>query len=91
MLLHTCQSIESGGKGISAYLFNSVFASLVSTAIAMVLGIPAAYGMVFQMRKKSSNGMLFFVLSTRFMSHDLFLAKISALATGIIIVSLAVC
>jgi sorbitol/mannitol transport system permease protein len=33
----------------------------------MLLGIPAAYGMVFQMRKKSSNDMLFFVLSTRFM------------------------
>jgi len=57
----------------------------------MVSGIPAAYSMVFQMRKKFSNDMLFFVLSTRFMSQDLFLAKISALATGIIIVSLAVC
>ncbi|GCE07910.1 carbohydrate ABC transporter permease [Dictyobacter aurantiacus] len=53
--------------GFSAYLFNSVVASLVSTAIAMLLGIPAAYCMVFQMRKKSSNDMLFFVLSTRFM------------------------
>jgi sorbitol/mannitol transport system permease protein len=53
--------------GFVAYLFNSAVASLVSTAIAMVLGIPAAYCMVFQMRKKSSNDMLFFVLSTRFM------------------------
>lgn len=53
--------------GFIAYLFNSIIASLVSTAIAMVLGIPAAYCMVFQMRKKSSNDMLFFVLSTRFM------------------------
>jgi sorbitol/mannitol transport system permease protein len=53
--------------GFAAYLFNSVVASLVSTAIAMLLGIPAAYCMVFQMRKKSSNDMLFFVLSTRFM------------------------
>jgi sorbitol/mannitol transport system permease protein len=53
--------------GFSAYLFNSVVASLASTAIAMLLGIPAAYCMVFQMRKKSSNDMLFFVLSTRFM------------------------
>jgi sorbitol/mannitol transport system permease protein len=33
----------------------------------MVLGVPAAYCMVFQMRKKSANDMLFFVLSTRFM------------------------
>jgi sorbitol/mannitol transport system permease protein len=53
--------------GFGAYLFNSIVASLVSTAIAMLLGIPAAYCMVFQMRKKSSNDMLFFVLSTRFM------------------------
>lgn len=54
-------------SGFVAYLFNSVVAALVSTAIAMVLGIPAAYCMVFQMRKKSANDMLFFVLSTRFM------------------------
>ncbi|HET8850887.1 MAG TPA: carbohydrate ABC transporter permease [Ktedonobacteraceae bacterium] len=54
-------------SGFGAYLFNSAVASLVSTAIALVLGIPAAYSMVFQMRKKSSNDMLFFVLSTRFM------------------------
>jgi sorbitol/mannitol transport system permease protein len=54
-------------SGFGAYLFNSVIAALVSTAIAMVLGIPAAYSMVFQMRKKSSNDMLFFILSTRFM------------------------
>ena len=53
--------------GFGAYLFNSIVASLVSTALALLLGIPAAYCMVFQMRKKSSNDMLFFVLSTRFM------------------------
>jgi sorbitol/mannitol transport system permease protein len=53
--------------GFWAYFFNSAVASLVSTAIALVLGIPAAYAMVFQMRKKSSEDMLFFVLSTRFM------------------------
>src|SRR5437764_9080089 len=53
--------------GFSAYFINSVVASLVSTAIAMILGIPAAYAMVFRMREKSSNDMLFFVLSTRFM------------------------
>jgi sorbitol/mannitol transport system permease protein len=53
--------------GFSAYLFNSVVAALVSTALAMLLGIPAAYAMVFQMRAKNSESMLFFVLSTRFM------------------------
>jgi len=53
--------------GFSAYFFNSVVAALVSTALALVLGIPAAYAMVFQMRTKSSDNMLFFVLSTRFM------------------------
>src|SRR5690349_7636592 len=37
--------------GFAAYFINSVLASLVSTAIALVLGIPAAYAMVFQMRK----------------------------------------
>ena len=53
--------------GFGAYLFNSVVASLISTALALSLGIPAAYAMVFQMRKKSSDDMLFFVLSTRFL------------------------
>jgi len=54
-------------SGFGAYLYNSIVASLVSTFVAMLLGIPAAYGMVFQMRRKSSNDFLFFVLSTRFM------------------------
>ncbi len=54
-------------SGFGAYLFNSAVASLVSTALALSLGIPAAYAMVFQMRKKSADDMLFFVLSTRFM------------------------
>lgn len=49
------------------YLGHSVTASLVSTAIAIVLGIPAAYAMVFHLHKKASKNMLFFVLSTRFM------------------------
>jgi sorbitol/mannitol transport system permease protein len=53
--------------GFGAYLFNSAVASLISTALALSLGIPAAYAMVFQMRKKSSDNMLFFVLSTRFL------------------------
>src|SRR5438128_4749485 len=54
-------------SGFGAYLANSVIASVVSTAIALLLGIPAAYSMVFQMSKKGSDDMLFFVLSTRFM------------------------
>ncbi len=53
--------------GFGAFLFNSAVASLVSTALALSLAIPAAYAMVFQMRKKSADDMLFFVLSTRFM------------------------
>src|SRR6266699_2925906 len=51
-------------SGFGAYLFNSAVASLVSTALALSLAIPAAYAMVFQMRKKSADDMLFFVLST---------------------------
>jgi len=44
--------------GFGAYLFNSAAAALGSTLIAMVLGIPAAYAMVFQLPKKSSEDML---------------------------------
>ena len=54
-------------SNFGAYLFNSLFASLVSTALALLLGIPTAYSMVFQMRTRSANEMLFFALSTRFM------------------------
>ncbi len=67
--------------GFGAYLFNSVAASLVSTALAMVLGIPAAYAMVFQMRNKSSNDMLFFVLSTRFMPFAAILVPLYVIIT----------
>jgi polyol transport system permease protein len=67
--------------GFSAYFINSVGASLVSTAIAMVLGIPAAYAMVFQMRTKSSDNMLFFVLSTRFMPFAAILVPLYVIIT----------
>ena len=67
--------------GFGAYLFNSAVASLVSTAIAVVLGIPAAYAMVFQMRKKSSQDMLFFVLSTRFLPFAAILAPLFVIFT----------
>ena len=67
--------------GFGAYLFNSVAAALVSTALALVLGIPAAYAMVFQMRKKSSDDMLFFVLSTRFMPFAAILVPLYVIIT----------
>src|SRR2546421_8801549 len=67
--------------GFGAFLFNSVAAALVSTALAMVLGIPAAYAMVFQMRKKSSDDMLFFVLSTRFMPFAAILVPLFVIIT----------
>ena len=67
--------------GFVAYLFNSVVASLVSTALAMLLGIPAAYAMVFQMRNKSSNDMLFFVRSTRFMPFAAILVPLYVIIT----------
>src|SRR6266516_5467902 len=67
--------------GFGAYLINSVLASLVSTAIAMTLGIPAAYAMVFHMRKKSSDDMLFFVLSTRFMPFAAILVPLYVIIT----------
>ena len=67
--------------GFFAYLFNSAVASLVSTALALVLGIPAAYAMVFQMRKKSADNMLFFVLSTRFLPFAAILIPLFVIIT----------
>jgi sorbitol/mannitol transport system permease protein len=67
--------------GFGAYLFNSVVASLISTALALSLGIPAAYAMVFQMRKKSSDDMLFFVLSTRFLPFAAILIPLFVIIT----------
>ena len=55
------------GSGFGGYLTHSVMASFISTGIALLLGIPAAYAMVFHMPYKPSRNMLFFVLSTRFM------------------------
>ena len=67
--------------GFFAYLFNSAVASLVSTALALVLGIPAAYAMVFQMRNKSADSMLFFVLSTRFLPFAAILVPLFVIFT----------
>lgn len=54
-------------SGFLSYLTHSVEASFISTALAVVIGIPAAYAMVFYLKPKSSQNMLFFILSTRFM------------------------
>ena len=67
--------------GFGAYFVNSAMAAIISTALAMVLGIPAAYAMVFQMRQKSSNDMLFFVLSTRFMPFAAILVPLYVIIT----------
>jgi sorbitol/mannitol transport system permease protein len=68
-------------SGFGAYLFNSAVASLVSTALALCLAIPAAYAMVFQMRKRSADDMLFFVLSTRFLPFAAILVPIFVIVT----------
>jgi sorbitol/mannitol transport system permease protein len=68
-------------SGFTAYLFNSAVAALVSTALAMLLGIPAAYAMVFQLAKKPSDDMLFFVLSTRFMPFAAILVPLYVIIT----------
>jgi sorbitol/mannitol transport system permease protein len=75
------QFAQAINGGFSAYLFNSVVASLISTALALCLGIPAAYAMVFQMRKKSSDNMLFFVLSTRFLPFAAILIPLFVIIT----------
>lgn len=67
--------------GFAAYLYNSVVASLVSTALALILGIPAAYAMVFQMKKKGADDMLFFVLSTRFLPFAAILIPLFVIIT----------
>src|SRR5579864_7101763 len=68
-------------SGFGAYLFNSAVASLVSTAVALCLAIPAAYAMVFQMRKRSADDMLFFVLSTRFLPFAAILVPLFIIIT----------
>jgi sorbitol/mannitol transport system permease protein len=75
------QFAQAFSGGFGAYLFNSAVASLISTALALILGIPAAYAMVFQMRKKSSDNMLFFVLSTRFLPFAAILIPLFVIVT----------
>lgn len=45
---------------------NSIIAALVSTAFVMVLGVPAAYAIVFHPPKRSKD-ILFFFISTKFL------------------------
>ncbi len=61
------QFILALNGGFWGYFSNSLVASTVSTCLALILGIPCAYAMVFYMRRKQSKNLLFFVLSTRFM------------------------
>src|SRR5260370_15655377 len=52
--------------GFGAYLFNSVVASLVLTALAFSLGIPAGSSLGFQTRERCAGTMFFFLLSPGF-------------------------
>jgi sorbitol/mannitol transport system permease protein len=53
-------------RGIAGYLTNSVIASVLSTAIVMLLAIPAAYGLSVRAVPKARD-VLFFFISTRFL------------------------
>lgn len=52
--------------GIGGYLINSLTASVLSTAIVMLLAIPAAYGLSIRPIPKARDA-LFFFISTRFL------------------------
>src|SRR6266571_3045015 len=68
--------------GIEATRRRSNFLWTVLTyLLVFFLGIPAAYAMVFHMRKKSSDDMLFFVLSTRFMPFAAILVPLYVIIT----------
>lgn len=53
-------------RGMLAYLWNSVVASIGSTVVVMLLSIPAAYALSVREIKQSQNT-LFFLISTRFL------------------------
>jgi multiple sugar transport system permease protein len=59
-------SRESGGQNWPRFWFNSVVVSSLSTLIAMLVGLPAAYGLT-RFRFKSRRLTLFSILSIRFM------------------------
>jgi sorbitol/mannitol transport system permease protein len=53
-------------NGIMTYIFHSVVAVGVSTIVALALGIPAAFALVWHPRP-SNEGILFWLISTKFM------------------------
>jgi sorbitol/mannitol transport system permease protein len=53
-------------SGIMTYIYHSGIAVGVSTLVALVLGIPAAFALVWHPRK-SNEGVLFWLISTKFM------------------------
>lgn len=53
-------------RGMGSYLINSLTASVSSTAIVLLLAIPAAYGLSIRPIKRVSD-VLFFFISTRFL------------------------
>jgi sorbitol/mannitol transport system permease protein len=53
-------------SGIATYLYHSVIAVGASTLAALALGIPAAFALVWHPRK-SNEGILFWLISTKFM------------------------
>jgi len=53
-------------SGIMTYIYHSVVAVGASTILALALGIPAAFALVWHPRK-SNEGVLFWLISTKFM------------------------
>src|SRR4051794_18345129 len=60
------QSREIRSRGFYPFFRNSVITSLVSTAIVIVMAVPAAYALALRPMKKWKD-VLFFFISTRFM------------------------
>ncbi len=52
--------------GVVGYFLNSVTATLVSTLIALLIGVPAAYALTMY-RVKKRDDILFWIISTRFL------------------------
>jgi sorbitol/mannitol transport system permease protein len=57
---------DAVNNGIMTYIYHSVVAVGVSTIVALALGIPAAFALVWHPRK-SNEGVLFWLISTKFM------------------------
>ncbi|MGI8476821.1 MAG: carbohydrate ABC transporter permease [Thermomicrobiales bacterium] len=57
---------EIRGRGFFPFFRNSIIASLVSTAIVIVLAVPAAYALALRPMKKWKD-VLFFFISTKFL------------------------